>query len=170
MKTLWLKQDYPGAAKQARQFPDSSHADQTLDADTTVIAPDGSMAAVLLCHIIPLDLHELAFELLKSVKDRPGNRAMAMGTCPLPRSVGLDGKPSPRSGVNKQVLAVSKARHGTLGWDRPDRQTKLTTNNPEMLMGTEPLIKSWILPLCYLVRDDLALYKNLGDSDGSTIF
>src|ERR1700722_15441411 len=141
MRTLWLKNDYQQAAKLAGQFPDPSHVDRFIDSDTTVTSPDGETAAVLVRDVIPSQRHNLAFELLKTVNEKISNRPVAMGTKPLPRSVGLGGRASPRSGVNKRVLDVSEARQGILGWDRPHHKTELTRAHPEMLLGNKQLIK-----------------------------
>ena len=84
---------------------------------------------------------KLAFELCKTVNGHPSNRPTAMGTRSLARSVGLDGRPSPRSGVNDSVLAASPARDGTLGYDRPGHQTLLTLKHREMLDGNRRLIE-----------------------------
>lgn len=141
MKNIWLNHEYPQAAKLARQFPDPSHSDRTLNVDTRVIARDGDVIAVLLCDVIPAELHELAYKLFKPVKERPSDRAMALGTRPLPRSIGLHGKPSPRIGVNQRVLDASKAYSGRLGWKEPGSKTKLTLNHPEMLNGNKRLVR-----------------------------
>ena len=142
MKTIWLNHDYKkAAAKLQREFADRSHADRIFDRDTEVRVPDGETIAVLLCDVIPQKLHKRAYKLFKRVKDRPRNRPTAMGSKSLPESIRSDGHPSLRSGVNKRVLDASRARHGLLGWDRPDHETKLTVRHREMLLKNEELIK-----------------------------
>jgi len=64
-----------------------------------------------------------------------------MGTQSLARSVGLNGRPSRRSGVNNVVLDASPARDGTLGYDRPGHRTPLTLQHREMLDGNRRLIE-----------------------------
>jgi hypothetical protein len=140
VKTLVLTRDYgKAAAKLVRQHADPSHADQFIDCDTTVVSSDGEARVVLLRDVIPSDLRLLAFELLKTVNGLPGNRPTAMGTKSLPRSVDLNGSPSPRRGVNKRVFDASPARQGILGWDGPGHETALTVKHPEMLLGNEKL-------------------------------
>jgi hypothetical protein len=143
MKTLLLKNDYRElAAKLVGQFPDRSHATLPLDADTRVIVPDGSISAVLLCNVIPPELHRLAYELWKTVDDRVDNRATAVGTLSLPKSMNLDGTLSQRSGVNARVMDVIQARQGILGYlGRPCRKTPLTIKHPEMLDGNRRLVQ-----------------------------
>jgi len=142
MKTICLKHDYEKAAARLRgKFPDPSHADQTIDEDTRMIARDGRITAVLLCGVVPLELHLRAYELLKTVSGFPSNRVTAMGTRSLPRSIGLDGTPSPRSGVNVRVLKASPARQGIVGWDRHGHETPLTLKHREMLDGNRALIE-----------------------------
>lgn len=144
MRTLSLIQDYKEvAAKLVGQFPDRSHAARAIDADTKVIAPDGTVGAVLLCKAIPSELHNRAFELWKPVDGLLSNRATAVGTLSLPRSISKDGTPSPRSGVNVHVLDIVEARQGILGYvDRPSRKkTTLTKHCPEMLDGNRRLIE-----------------------------
>lgn len=156
MQTLQMERDYiKEVGKLVGQFAAPSHADVTLDTDSRVVAPDGDIIAVLLCQVVRSDLHKRAFELLKVVKDRPSHRASAMGTRSLPKSINLDGSPSPRTGVNKRVVDVSGAYEGRLGWDRSDHETKLTIENRELLFGNQSLIKQMDrlyrehLPLAY---------------------
>jgi hypothetical protein len=143
MKTLLLKDDYrKAAAKLVGQFPDSSHATQTLDADTKVIAPNGRVIAVFLPGVLLPELYGLAYELLKRADDRVDNRATAVGTLSLPKSVNLDGTLSRRSGVNARVMDVIEARQGVLGYlGRPCRMTPLTIKHPEMLDGNRRLVQ-----------------------------
>jgi hypothetical protein len=143
MKTLLLRRDdKEAAAKLVGEFADPSHARRPFDRDTVVRAPDtGRISALLLCNVIPRDLHKLAFELCKTVKRQPSNRTNAMATQSLARSVGLDANPSPRLGVNNIVLDASPARDGTLGYDRPDHRTTLTREHREMLDGNRRLIE-----------------------------
>ena len=123
------------------KFPHPENANQILAKDTTVFRPDGKIAAVLLRNVIPPALHLRAYELLKSVSGLVSNRATAMGTSSLARSVNKDGAPSPQRGVNENVLNVSPARQGILGWDRPYYLTTLTHKHPEMLDGNRALIE-----------------------------
>src|SRR5487761_770419 len=142
MQTLWLKHDYKEAAARLKgKFPDPSHANQILAEDTKLIRPDGETSALLLCGVIPPELHLRAYELLKDVNGLPSNRVSAMGTRSLPRSIGLGGTPSPRSGVNVRVLKASPARQGIVGWDRPSHETPLTLKHREMLDGNRALIE-----------------------------
>lgn len=142
MKTIWLKHDCAKAAARLKgKFPDPSHAGRIIDADTRLISPDGETVAVLLCGAIPPELHLRAFELLKDVNNFPSNRVTAMGTRTLARSIGLDGTPSPRSGVNVRVLRASPARQAVLGWDRPGHEASLTPRHREMLNGNRVLIE-----------------------------
>jgi hypothetical protein len=143
MKTLLPKDDYGKVtAKLVGQFPDPSHATLRLDANTRVIASDGRIVAMLLCGAVPAELHKLANELLKPVDDRVDNRATAVGTLSLPKSVNPDGSVSKRSGVNARVMHVVEARQGIVGYlGRPCRMTLLTTRHPEMLDGNRRLIQ-----------------------------
>jgi hypothetical protein len=142
MNTLRLKHDFKKeAAKMKAKFPDPANAIHVLAKDTRVITPDGDVAAVLLCDVIPDSLYLRAYELLKLVDGLVSNRATAMGTSSLPRSVNKYGIVSPQRGVNTNVLDVSPARQGILGWDRPGHQTPLTLKHPEMLEGNRALIE-----------------------------
>jgi hypothetical protein len=144
MRTLLLKKDYKEAATHlVGQFPDRSHASLTIDSDAKIIAPDGKISAVLLSNAIPPELHKLAFELWKPLDGLVSNRATAVGTLSLPRSLNKDGTPSKRSGVNVHVLEVVEARQGILGFiDRPHRKkTTLTKRCPEMLDANRRLIE-----------------------------
>jgi hypothetical protein len=70
MKTLLLDSDYKEAAAGLKgQHPAPSHADQTIDQDTVVIAPDGSVPAVLLSKKIEPALYEPAYEIWKQVDE-----------------------------------------------------------------------------------------------------
>jgi len=96
MKTLWLKHDYKKqAAALEGKFADPSNATHILSKDTRVITPDGSIAAIFLRGVVPTTLHLRAYELLRTVKDLVSNRATAMGTASLPRSVNRMGIASP---------------------------------------------------------------------------
>lgn len=142
MNILLLRLDYQKTITGLlARFPDASHVDRFIDSDTTVISPDGETNAVLLRNAVPSHLHMLAFELLRTVDDVPSGRPSAMGTKSLPRSLGLDGRPSPRRGVNARVLELSEARHGKLGFDAPGHETPFTARHREMLVGNERLIK-----------------------------
>lgn len=143
MRSLRLELDYKkAAAKLTGEFPDRSHADLTLDSDGTVISPDGRISAVLLCNVIPPEVHKLAFQLWRPVNGSVSNRATAAGTMSPPRYTNEDGTQSPRSGVHEQVLKIVEARQGLLGCsDRPCRKTMLTKRCPEMLEGNRGLIE-----------------------------
>jgi hypothetical protein len=143
MKTVWLTHDYEQAAlKLEGKFADPSNANQVIDRDSTLISPvNGEIAAVLLRNVIPPALYLRAFELCKAVSDLVSNRAGAMGTLSLARSVNKDGVPSPRRGVNEIALDASPARQGILGWDRPGHETPLSVKHREMLNGNRQLIE-----------------------------
>jgi hypothetical protein len=143
MKSLRLKLDCKKeAAKLAGKFPDRSHADVTLDSDGTVLSPNGRIRAVLLCDVIPPEVHNLAFQLWRPVNGSVSNRATAAGTLSLPRYTNEDGTRSPRSGVHPRVLKTIEARQGLLGYsDQPCRKTTLTKSCPEMLEGNQGLIE-----------------------------
>ena len=107
-----------------------------------MVAPDGRIVAILLCGVIPPKLHKRAYKLWRRVNGNVSNRITASGTRSLPRSVNKDGIPSPRSGVNIDVLKLLKGRQGIIGYlDRPCRKTTLTKRRPEMLNGNKRLIK-----------------------------
>ncbi len=142
MQTLWLKHDFKEAAAELKaQFPHPENANCVLAEDCKVIAPDGTITAVLLRNVIPPELYLRSYKLLKTVNGLISNRASAMGTLSLARSVNTNGVVSPRRGVNKLVLDVSPARQGILGWDRPGHLTMLTRKRPEMLEGNRALIE-----------------------------
>ena len=142
MKMLRSTGDFKEEApKMKGKFAHPENADQILTKDTMVFAPDGNVAAVFLRNIIPAFLHLRAYELLKPVNGLVSNRATAMGTSSLARSVNKDGVPSPQRGVNENVLSVSPARQALLGWDRPDHQTTLTREHPEMIDGNRAFIE-----------------------------
>ncbi len=143
MRTLLLKHDYiETAAKQKGTHPAPSHADQVIDQDTRLVAPDGSTTAVLLTQRIDPHLHRRAYALWRTVDGLPSNRATALGTTSLHRSVSRDGTPSPRSGVNVRVLDVVEARQGILGYSgHPCHKTTLTKRWPELLDRNKQLVK-----------------------------
>ena len=142
MKTLRLTDDFKEeAARMKGKFPHPENANQILTEDTTVFSPDGSPAAVFRRNVIPPFLRLRANELLKPVNGLVSNRATAMGTSSLARSVNKYGIPSPQRGVNENVLSVSPARQALLGWDRPDHQTTLTREHPEMIDGNRAFIE-----------------------------
>jgi hypothetical protein len=141
MKTLLLSRDYKEAAATLRgRHPAPSHADQTICEDTVVVAPNGSIPAVLLTQHIEPALYNPAYELWKTMDELPSNRATAVGTPSLPRVKG-DGSLSPRHGVPENVLAILEkqgVRHGILGYldaspDAPCHKTPLTLRRPELL-------------------------------------
>ena len=86
MKTLLLRSDYQKAANGLKgQFADPSHFRLTINETTKVIAPDGSISAILLCNAIPPALHKLAYNLWNNVREFPSNRSTAVGTLSLHR-------------------------------------------------------------------------------------
>jgi hypothetical protein len=139
-----LVQDYgDSASKLEGRHPAPAHVNQFLTQDTRLIAPDRSTTAVLLTQRIDPDLHRLAFAFWRQVEGLPSNRATAVGTPSLPKTIGLDGTPSPRHGVAKPVLEVVK-KHGT----RADTLGYLnrglspwTVKRPEMLDANRLLIE-----------------------------
>lgn len=147
MKPLWLKHDYDVRDLKG-QFAAPDHVDQTIDQDTVVVAPDGSIAGVLLKQVISPDLYDPAYEMWKTVDELPSNRATAVGTPSLPR-VKDDGSLSPRHGVPENVLAILEeqgVRHGILGYldataDAPCHKTELTVKQPAMLEANRSLIE-----------------------------
>src|SRR6202007_2676336 len=142
MKTLRLTDDFKvEAAKMKGKFAHPENANQTLAQDTTGFGPDGNPAAVLRRNVLRPPLYLRAYELLNPVNGLVSNRATAMGTSSLARSVNKDGVPSPQRGVNENVLSVSPARQALLGWDRPDHQTRLTREHPEMIDGNRAFIE-----------------------------
>jgi hypothetical protein len=149
METLLLKHDYKVATAKLRgKHPAPSHVDQTIDRDTVVIAPDGSIPVVLLKRRIDPVLCNPISELWKTVDELPSNRATAVGSSSLPRPRS-DGTLSERRVVPKFVLEVLKAqgvRHGILGYlgatpDQPCHETPLTVARPELLGRSELLVK-----------------------------
>lgn len=142
MKTLFLKSDYVKQAEALEgKFAHPSNAIHILREDTRVITPDGSTAAVYLRGVIPNPLHRRAYKLLKTVKGVVGNRAKAIGTVSLARSINKNGIASPRHGVNEIVLHASPARQGILGYKNPGELTTLTLKHPEMLDENRALIE-----------------------------
>jgi len=121
------------------EFPDRRHFDTMIDEDTTLII-DGHIELVFCREVVPYELLEPAYESWSSVRGLLGNRVDVVGTKRMARSVNREGIPSPRSGVNAQVLKDVKGRQGLLGWDRPGHETTLTQEHPEML-NHKPLIK-----------------------------
>src|SRR6266581_6727650 len=148
MRTLLLKHDYKEAVAELKgQHPAPAHADQTINEDTVVIAPDASIPAVLLKQKIDPALYNPAFELWKTVDELPSNRATAVGSPSLPR-LKNDGSLSERRGVPLNVLQVLEeqgVRHGILGYldatpDQPCHKTPLTIARPELLDRNEQLV------------------------------
>jgi hypothetical protein len=149
MMTRLLRYDYIEATSELRgKHPAPSHADQTIDKDTVLIAPDGSIVAVLITQQIGSELYKPAYELWKSVDELPSNRATAVGSPSLPRCR-KDGTLSERRGVPKPVLEILKDQdvgQGTLGYldetpDQPCHKTPLSIRRPEMLDQHQRLIK-----------------------------
>ncbi len=149
METRLLRHDYKEATAELKgKHPAPSHADQTIDQDTVVIAPDGNIPAVLITQQIDPKLYNPAYELWKTVDELPSNRATAVGSPSLPRHR-KDGTLSERRGVPQTVLEILEeqgVRHGVLGYldatpDQPCHKTPLSINRPEMLDRNELLIK-----------------------------
>jgi hypothetical protein len=149
VETHWFEYEYKEATSELRgKHPASSHADQTIDHDAVLLAPDGSILAVLLTQQIDPELYEPAYELWKTVNELPSNRATAVGSPSLPRCRN-DGTLSERRGVPKTVLEILKEQavaQGTLGYldatpDQPCHQTPLSISRPEMLDRNAALIK-----------------------------
>ena len=166
MKTLLLKHDYKEAAAALKgQHPAPSHADQTINTDTVVIAPDASIPAVLLKQKIDPALYVPAYELWNTVDELPSNRATAVGSPSLPR-LKNDGTLSERRVVPEDVLRVldeQGVRHGILGYldatpDQPCHKTPLTIARPELLDRNEPLVVrvdelyAQFMPNCYAAQ------------------
>lgn len=146
MRPLRIELDYDKEAVQLKgEFPDESDATQTIDEDVELYAPDGTITAVLLCRVIPSDLHMLAYELWKDVDNPISNRPVATGATREHRSTNHFGVPSPRTGTNERVVNVLQrldARQAILGWDaKSGGLTKDTRNHPEMLDGNRNLIE-----------------------------
>ncbi len=149
METLFLKHDYKAATAALKgRHPAPSHADHAIDRDAVVIAPDGSIPAVLITQQIAPARHKLAYELWRTVDELPSNRATAVGARSLPR-LRSDGTLGERRVVPKNVLGVLQAQgvgQGTLGYldatpDQPCHQTPLSIRRPELLDGNRPLIE-----------------------------
>lgn len=149
IKTKQLTHDYKAATAALRgQFPDSSHVDQTIDSDTVVIAPDGSIIAVFLKQVIPPALYSRAYKRWKIVRELPDNRATAAGSISLLR-IKKNGTLGERNAVPKHVLKVLKkqgVRHGNLGYldampDKSFHRTRLTKKHPKMLNRNKALIE-----------------------------
>lgn len=149
MKTLYLRHDYREATDGLDgQFADRSHVRQTLDEDTKLVAPDGTITAILLCDVIPPARHKRAFELCQIIHELPSNRPTAVGSPSLPR-LKSDGTVGNRRGVPKPVLKVLKAQgagHAMLGYvdatpDQPCHKTPLTVRYPELLDANRPLVE-----------------------------
>jgi hypothetical protein len=143
MKSIFLKNGYKKASMSLLgQFPDPSHFATTVSADASVVAPEGQVIAIFLHQAISEELHRRAYELWRPIDGLISNRATALGTESLPRSINRDGTPSPRSGVNVRVLGVTQARQGNLGYvGRPLKKTALSIKRAEMLDGNRKLIE-----------------------------
>jgi len=142
VKALLLTRDYKESIDQLRgEFPAPSHVTITIETNSEIIASHDKTIAVFVRQAIPADLYKLAFELFSPVKGLISNRATALGTRSLPRSVSPNGVLSKRSGVNAELLKVIDARQGILGYSgRPPRLTRLTVERPEMLDGNKRLL------------------------------
>src|SRR5580698_1923581 len=116
MQTVSLTHDYKKNADPLRgEFPALSHVTTTIKTDSKIVVSHGQTIAVFARKVVPAELYKLAFELLSPVKGLVSNRAIALGTRSLPRSVSPNGVLSKRSGVNAEVLKVVDARQGILG-------------------------------------------------------
>ena len=149
MRTLLPKHDYQKATKELEgRFPSPSHVLKMITKSTEARAKDGTVCAVLICNVIPTGFHKLAYELWKSVRELPDNRATAVGSASLLRPHG-DGSPGKRRTIPKgvkKILAELKTAHGSVGFldatpDQPCHKTPLTKDYPEMLEGNKRLIK-----------------------------
>ena len=148
MRPLQIKDDYEEneiTLENENAFADLSDADEVIDQNTEVRAPDGTIVAVLLRSVIPAAQHMLGYELWKEVDSPLTNRVAATASHSLPRSKNLDGSLNRRWGTHKKmgkVLDDQGARQGVLGWDAKDGGlTKDTLKHPEMLKGNRTLIK-----------------------------
>jgi len=149
VRTILLTRDYQKATKGLEgKFPSPSHVRETLTEDTKLITKDGTVCALLLCNVIPIPLHKLAYELWRTVHELPDNRATAVGTASLFRR-NSDGTLGTRRGVIEDVKKILRDRntaYGLIGYvdatpDRSCHRTPLTKDHPEMLVGNERLIK-----------------------------
>jgi hypothetical protein len=149
LKTLSLSHDYKtAAAKLKGQHPAPSHAEEIVDQDTVVFAPDGSILTVLIKQQIDAALYKPAYEIWKTVSDPPSNRTAAVGCVSLPR-LRNHGTLSRRNAVPKNVLKILKAqgvRQGLLGFvgptpDSPRHKTQLSIDHPEMLDLNQVLVE-----------------------------
>lgn len=149
MKIFIPKRDYQEEVKRLEgKFPSPSHVRETLPEGRKLIAKDGTACALLLCNAIPTSLHKLAYELWRTVRELPDNRATAVGTASLLRRKS-DGTPGKRRGVIEDVRKLLRERntaHGLIGYldttrDHPCHRTPLTKKHHEMLDGNERLIK-----------------------------
>lgn len=104
MQTLRLKHDYEeSAVKFEGEFTDAGDVDVSLDSDTIVLGPDGSLQAILLCGVIPRPEHLLAYELWKDVNGDLSNRPKAVGVEATHRSTSPTGEDSLRMGGQRRV-------------------------------------------------------------------
>lgn len=149
MKILQLKFGYSAGAQTLKgHFPARSHVDQMVEETTKVLSPCGRTTAVLLRRAMPWELHQLAFESWRIIKELPSNRAIAVGSLSLPR-IKRDGALGTRKAVPGRVLKVlarNGVAQGTLGYlddspDQPCHTTPLTESHPEMLNHNKVLIK-----------------------------
>jgi hypothetical protein len=148
METRLIRDDYREATAELKgKHPAPSHADQTIDQDTVVIAPDGRITAVLIAQCIEPKLYVPAFELWKTVDELPSNRATAVGSHSLPRQRN-DGTLSDRRALHQLVLEVLRKHsvgQGVLGYldktpDQPCHKTPLSMKRPELLERNKLLI------------------------------
>jgi hypothetical protein len=125
--------------------PQPSHAARrTFAEDFCLREKNGSVAALLLCDVIPKTLHRHAFDSWwDHVTDRVTNRGSVLGTKSLPKNTRRDGKPSGFKGVNVDILDTTRAgqaRQATLGWG-DGGITPITRKYPDMLDANRELIE-----------------------------
>jgi Oxygenase domain of the 2OGFeDO superfamily len=149
IKSLQLTRDYKAStAALKRQHAAPSHADQTIDQDTVVIAPNGRIIAVFLKQVIEPALYKRAYKSWKIVNELPDKRATAVGSLSL-RRINKNGTLGDYNAVPKRVLKILKkqcVRHGTLGYldatpDKSFHRTPLTKKHPKMLHRNKTLIE-----------------------------
>jgi hypothetical protein len=147
MNTLRLRRDYEDSAVHLKgEFADPSDVDLFVNKNTIVLAPDGSLQAILIRDVIPRNEHLLAYELWKNVNGDLSNRPDAVGVESTHRSKNAIGELSPRNGVHADVVTVLReqgVRQGIIGYldGSGCRKTALTVKHPEMLRGNRSLIE-----------------------------
>ena len=143
---LQHSQDYEEeAVKLQGKYPDPTDADQLIQRDTFVTAPDGRPVAVLLKERVDPALYRLAYALWKpAVKGSVQNRPTAMGASSL-QKIKKDGTLSPYRCIDPGVVKVLRqqgARQAILGWDvKLNDLSRQTERQPELLDGNKRLIQ-----------------------------